>query len=218
MKRISNWGKSAALLVFGISTLGGLNAPATASSNTPSSQTSLKQGNLQLAQGLVGECRAAKRRIFVYTDRALSSKTIRTLEPNTEVTLAGNGLGGWIGISAPETGYVEAKDLKSCSDTSSNPQPTDTSGNTKPTTPSSTASLCRVVTQAQGLSIRKGANGSSARVGGVDVGNRVTLKVNPPKWTSDDTGRAWVEITAPTAGWVSYGFPSKKATNLGPCS
>jgi hypothetical protein len=209
MKRISNWGKSAALLVFGISTLGGLNAPATASSNTPSSQTSLQQGNLQLAQGLVGECRATKRRIFVYTDRALSSKTVRTLEPNTEVTLAGNGLGGWIGISAPETGYVEAKDLKSCSDTSSNPQPT---------TPSSSASLCRVVTQAQGLSIRKGANGSSARVGGVDVGNRVTLKVNPPKWTSDDTGRAWVEITAPTAGWVSYGYPSKKATNLGPCS
>ena len=209
MKRISNWGKSAALLVFGISTLGGLNAPATASSNTPSSPTSLQQGNLQLAQGLVGECRATKRRIFVYTDRALSSKTVRTLEPNTEVTLAGNGLGGWIGISAPETGYVEAKDLKSCSDTSSNPQPT---------TPSSSASLCRVVTQAQGLSIRKGANGSSARVGGVDVGNRVTLKVNPPKWTSDDTGRAWVEITAPTAGWVSYGFPSKKATNLGPCS
>lgn len=209
MKKISNWGKSAALLIFGFSTLGGLNTPVIAANNTPDSQpTSLQQGDLQLAQGLVGECRATKRRIFVYTERSLSSKTIRTLDANTEVTLAGGGSGGWIAISDPETGYVQANDLKLCSDVSDKPQPN----------PPNSASLCRVVTQAQGLSIRRGADGNAARVGGVYLGNRVTLRNNPPKLTLDNSGRAWVEITAPTAGWISYGYPKSKALNVGPCS
>lgn len=212
MKLMNRWGNSTTLVALALSTLGTLNLSATTASSTTSINTSQESeptslqvpGNIQLAQGLVGQCRAAKQRIFVYTQRSTSSSTVRTIAANEEVTLADDGSAGWVAISSPATGYVQARDLKPCK---GGTQP---SGN-KPDS-GSTSSSCRKVTVVQGLTIRQSANPSSALVGGVLAGNTVKL-ANPPQSQKDSQGRTWVQITAPKAGWISSGFPEG---NLGP--
>lgn len=216
MNNMSKWGKHIALFALGLSAVGSLNAPATAGAapqTTNIIQASESKGNLQLAQAqtLVGQCRAAKERIFVYSQRSNTSQTVRTLAPYEQITLAEEGTDGFIAISSPEKGYVEVKDLTSCSGgVAANPAPAQTSS----------SSRCRVVTYngTEGLAIRKGPDKTAARVGGVYAGNRVTLKNNPPSYTVDGEKRSWVEISAPTAGWISYGYPSSNSTNVGACS
>jgi hypothetical protein len=105
-----------------LSTVGSLKATATVATNTTtansiqqSESTSFqRQGNFQLAQGLVGQCRAATKRIFVYSQRSTTSQTVRTLAPNEQVTLADDGAAGWVAINSPEVGYVRASDLTTC--------------------------------------------------------------------------------------------------------
>lgn len=209
MKTISHSSKLVALLVLVFSAVGELSVSATAVSSTTatdsiqqSQPTSfVSQSNFQVAQGnLVGQCRAAKQRIFVYTERSTTSQTVRTIGPNQQVTLADNGSNGWIAISSPVTGYVRASDLKLCQ------------GGTQP--PPQTSNLCRTVTAQDGLSVRQNPSFASARVGGVFLGNTVTLanpqqsQVNP-----QEGNRTWIRIVAPTAGWISSGFPEG---NLGP--
>jgi hypothetical protein len=233
MKKMSRWGKPIALFTLGLSVVGSLNFPNPVMSSTTtanpiqqSEQTSVQPGgNLQLAQALVGQCRAAKSRIFVYTQRSLSSQTIRTLAAGEQVTLADNGSAGWIAISAPVTGYVQARDLTTCSGVNPTPRPTPSPTPTPNPTPSPnpspnpTTSLCRVITYkgAEGMAVRTAPGKNGTRVGGVNFGNRVTLRTSPPPFTFDAERRAWVQITAPVAGWISYGFPSSNSTNLGPC-
>ncbi|HBB32495.1 MAG TPA: hypothetical protein DDZ80_08630 [Cyanobacteria bacterium UBA8803] len=211
MKKLNNWGKPVAQFAVGLSVAAGLLAPATVvnSSTTNNSIQSSEpasleaQTNWQLAQGLVGQCRAAKKRIFIYTERSTSSRTVTTLDPDEEMTLADNGNAGWVAISAPETGYVQARDLKPCKNQGGNtPNPDQPSG----------SNLCRKVTVAQGLTIRREPSPSSTLVGGIFVGNTVKL-ANPRQSQKDSQGRTWIEITAPKAGWISSGFPEG---NLGP--
>jgi hypothetical protein len=232
MKKMSRWGKPIALFTLGLSVVGSL-IPTPAISSTTAANTIQQSpstsvqpgGNLQLAQALVGQCRAAKARIFVYTQRSLSSQTIRTLAASEQVTLADNGSAGWIAISAPVTGYVQARDLTTCSGVNPSPRPTPSptptpSPNPSPApSPTPTTSRCRVITYrgAEGMAIRTAPGKNGTRVGGVNFGNRVTLRTSPPTFTFDNERRAWVEITAPVAGWISYGFPSSNSTNLGPC-
>lgn len=148
------------------------------------------------AVSLVGQCRAAKQRIFVYAQRSNTSQTLRTIAANEEVTLADNGQGGFIAISAPVTGYVQARDLKGCTG-EDNEQPT--AGN-----------VCRRVTVAQGLVVRQSPTGNP--VGSVFEGNTVRL-ASPRNSQKDSQGRTWIQITNPRAGWISSGFPEG---NLGP--
>lgn len=224
MKKMSHWGKSAAFLALGLSAIGSLNASATAVPNTittniiqDSKPTSFQpQSNLQLAQGgLLGQCRAAKDRIFVYTQRSTTSQTLRTLAPNEQVTLADDGAAGWAAISSPEPGYVRASELTTCQAANRptpNPAP-------NPAT-NQTSSLCRIVTYngpEGGLAIRSRPDRSAPRVDGVKLGDRVTLRTSTPPSTLDKDGRNWVEVTAPSRGWVSNGFPSAKSSNIGPC-
>lgn len=212
MKRINRWGQSTTLLALALSTVVSLDVSATTASSTTtvnssreSEPTSLQvQGNMQLAQGLVGQCRAAKQRIFVYTERSASSQTVRTIGANEEVTLADDGAAGWIAISSPATGYVQARDLKPCKGGN---QP---GGNQSDS--GSTSSMCRKVTVVQGLTIRQSASPSAALVGGVLTGTTVKL-ANPQQSQKDSQGRTWVQIVAPKAGWISSGFPEG---NLGP--
>jgi hypothetical protein len=205
MKKMCIMNGTVALFTLLFSTSGVLNVSATSlqsattNNSIENSQSQPIPSNVQLAQGLIGQCRAAKRRIFVYTDRLTTSQTITTLAPNQEVTLAGDGSGGWIAISAPETGYVQAMDLKLCNNA------------TQPDS-GSTGNLCRRVTVPQGLSIRQSPSPSAARVGGVFVGNTVKL-ATPRQSQKDSQGRTWIQITEPRSGWVSSGFPEG---NLGP--
>lgn len=201
MKKMNRWGQSTTLLALALSALGSLDVSATTASSTTtvnsiqqSEPTSLQvQGNVQLAQGLVGQCRAAKQRIFIYTERSASSSTVRTIGADEEVTLADNGGAGWIAISSPATGYVQARDLKPCK------------GGNQPDS-GSASSMCRKVTVVQGLTIRQSASPSAALVGGVLAGNTVKL-ANPRQSQKDSQGRTWIQITAPKAGWISSGFP-----------
>lgn len=223
MKKMSRWGKPVALFALVLSAVGGLKAPATAVTSTTTakiiqeSESPLLQrsGNFQLAQGLVGQCRAAKVRIFVYSQRSTTSQTVRTLAPNEQVTLADDGAAGWVAISSPEPGYVRASELTTCQ-AANRPTP-----NPAPSpAPNQTSSLCRIVTYngpEGGLAIRSRPDRSAPRVDGVKLGDRVTLRTSPPPSTLDKDGRNWVEVTAPSRGWISNGFPSAKSTNIGSC-
>jgi len=226
MKKMSYWGQPFALFALVLSAVGSLMAPATAVPSTTtdnsmqqSAPTSLqRQNNMQLAQvDLVGQCRAAKQRIPVYRQPSSTSPADRILTTNERVTLADNGNGrGWIRISSPIAGFVEAANLTSCSGVAVNPTP-------RPTpqpTPQPTSSLCRVVTYngpEGGLAIRSRPDRSAPRVDGVKLGDRVTLRTSPPPSTLDTEGRDWVEVTAPTRGWISNGFPRSRSANIGTC-
>lgn len=226
MKKKHIRGIPIALLTLVVSAITGLQEP-TAAVNHPTTTNALQkselnsfqtQKNVQVAQGLVGQCRAAKERIFVYSQRSTSSPTIRTISPDEQVTLADDGAGGWIAISSPTVGYVRASELATCQAvTPPKPNPTPP---TPPAPPPSTttSSLCRIVAYngpEGGLAIRTQPDRTASPVGGVRFGEKVTLRTSPSPTTVDKDGRNWVEITAPGRGWVSNGYP--KSPNLGLC-
>lgn len=207
MKMKSFWGQPVALMVV-LSAVSSLIAPAQA---LPEQTTE----TMQLAQrDLVGQCRAAKQRLPIYRQPATSSPSDRILATAERVTLADNGNGnGWIRISTPIAGFVEAANLTTCSGVVVNPTPP------KPA-PVPTSSLCRVVTYngpEGGLAIRSRPDRTAARIDGVKFGDRVTLRTSPPPSNLDKDGRDWVELTAPSRGWISNGFPSSRSMNIGNC-
>lgn len=220
MRIISQWSKPAALLALGLTVAEGLMA--TASVAVDARQTPLvtafvhtqdnvengynPTGSFLLTQGLSGQCRAAARSIFIYAERS-TANPIRALQADEQVILAeASGREGWIAIRSPISGFVQAKDLKPCAGNSG-------------TTPSPTPpNRCRrvIYEDDEGLAIRESPTTNSARVGGVFFGDRVTLS-DPPQFRLDDAGREWVRITAPTAGWLSNGFPQLGDINLKAC-
>ncbi len=121
-----------------------------------------------------------------------------------QITLS-NGATGWIANGAPGSGG----NLIMCSPVAVTPTPTPTA-----TPPVSTAGICRLVRSpiGGGLAIRSTPSGAS--IGGVANGQTVTL-VNPIV-TRLDGGRQWLQISAPSAGWVSNGQPGSSG-NLGNC-
>lgn len=213
MQQIREWGKPIALLAVLSIAAGGINVPANAgNSNSPSNTTSsLKQSTVAAAATLVGQCRAAKRSIFIYSQPNTTSKSVRTLAAGEQVTLADNGSAGFIAISLPAPGFVEAKDLTACGGKTPIPNPTPT--------PTTSGNGCRLVADKDkiGLKVRSQPNTSSTVNGGVAYNTTVTLKTDPPEYSKDSVGRYWVEITAPLSGWVAYGYPGTNATNLVAC-
>ncbi|MEB3831329.1 SH3 domain-containing protein [Phormidium sp. CCY1219] len=108
----------------------------------------------------------------------------------------------WVQISSPVAGYISTESLIYCNETTAA-----SVGFSTPLIPS--GELCREVeprVAPQGLAIRADASSSSAYVGGVDPGGRVTLV---PNFTvirdRNGSGREWVEISAPQRGFVSAG-------------
>jgi hypothetical protein len=191
MKKLSYLGNSVTALAFALSAVTTVSSSTTANVTQPSNlNASGRQDNVLLAQGLVGQCRAAKQQISIYSDRSTTSKTVRTLAANQEVTLADTGTGGWIAVSAPVAGYVQTRDLKLCA-TGSKPVPT-------------TGSVCRV--PKIGLAIRQNPAKSAVVIGGVGPQDTVRL-VDPRESQKDADGRTWIRISAPVAGWISSGFP-----------
>ncbi len=223
MQQIRELGKPIALLAVLSIAVGGINVPASAgNSNSPSNNTSSPKASPSAqpkpapsatvsAGTLVGQCRAAKRSIFIYSQPNTTSKSVRTLAAGEQVTLADNGSAGFIAISLPAPGFVEAKDLTACGGKTPNPNPTPT--------PTTSGNGCRLVADKDkiGLKVRSQPNTSSTVNGGVAYGTTVTLKTDPPEYSKDNDGRSWVEITAPLSGWVAYGYPGTKATNLVAC-
>ena len=229
MKTMSRWGIPVALLALALSAVGDIRAIATVFSNTSSDKLSLEaelnqsqqKRTFQLAQGLVGQCRAASRSIFVYRERSTASPT-RALEPNEQVVLAEeDGRGGWIAISSPIRGFVEARDLKRCSEEPeevvTRPRPPRSQEVvTRPRPPRS--NLCRQVTYQglEGVVVRERPDIYSRPLSTVFFEERVTLN-NPPQSRVDSEGREWVRLTSPIVGWMSNGFPATGDLNLTAC-
>ena len=229
MKNMSYWGTPVALLALALSAVGDIRAIATVLSNTSSANLSLEaelnqsqqKRTFHLAQGLVGQCRAASRSIFVYRERSSASPT-RALEPNEQVVLAEeDGRGGWIAISSPIRGFVEARDLKRCSEEPEEvvirPRPPRSEEVvTRPRPPGS--NLCRQVTYQglEGVVVRERPDIYSRPLSTVFFEERVTLN-NPPQSRVDSEGREWVRLTSPVVGWMSNGFPATGDLNLSAC-
>lgn len=212
MKKISYWGQPIAVFALVMSAVGSLMTPTTAA---PSTKTDNIQ---QLAQrDLVGQCRAAKTRIAIHREPSTTSQADRILVTDERVTLADNGNNqGWIRISTPIAGFVQAQSLTSCSGVVANPTP----NRPAPAPSATTSSLCRIVTYngpEGGLAIRSRPDRAAPRTDGVKLGDRVTLRTSPPPLNLDKDGRDWVEVIAPSRGWISRGFPSTQSTNLGVC-
>jgi hypothetical protein len=76
--------------------------------------------------------------------------------------------------------------------------------------------LCRQVTEQQGLAIRSQPNANSAAIGGIETNGILTLAPGARGIAGPD-GRIWFEITAPVRGYVSNGEPGSPG-NFRPCS
>jgi len=200
MEKLNRVSQLVNVLVVMAIVLTGMSIPAIAGTDITASE-----GSLTLAQAsLVGQCRATRLQIPIFRMADATSEALRLLSPNEQVTIADSSVGvnGFIGISAPVSGYVHAINLKPCSNGS------DTSGN---------KGLCRKVARpAQGLLIRRQPSVAAAQVGGVAYLGRVTLTTTPATAKQAD-GRNWVEISSPARGWVSNGLVTQSQSNLEYC-
>lgn len=213
MKKMSHWSKPVALLAFLVSTVGDMDAHASIFTRTtagkmrldsePTLSLSQKKDNVQLAQRL-GECRAAARSTFIYQERSTANR-IRALQSNEQVILAEpGGRDGWIAVSSPISGFVQAKDLKRCTEAATLP---------------TRRNLCRQVMYqgVEGVAVREEPDITSSQVDTVFLGDRVTLS-NPPEFITDGMGREWTRLATPSVGWMSNGIPARGDINLVACS
>ncbi len=154
---------------------------------------------------LTGQCREAKVSTPIFSQRSSTSSTVSLLATAQKVTLAENAVtDGFILVSVPNKGYVQAVNLRPCSGV---PTPT-------PTPAPGDKGLCRRVTQTKGLIIRQGPNTTSAIVGGADFNSQVFVTANPATSSTASDGRVWVQIAKPAAGWISNGFKDDPSSNL----
>ncbi|MGB7439520.1 MAG: SH3 domain-containing protein [Coleofasciculaceae cyanobacterium] len=222
MPKIIKWSQPFALVALVLFNFGEPTALATVTVNGEMSNLILdkktnksdQNNNFQLVQSLEGQCRAAANSIFIYRERS-TSNSIRALQADEQVTLAEErGRDGWIAINSPISGFVEAEDLKLCPKQVP-PRPPNRPIN-RPSNPVS--NRCRRVTynEPEGLAIRERPDPNSNRVGGVFLGDKVTLS-NPPQFRQDEEKREWVKVITPVNGWVSNGFPSTGGINLEAC-
>jgi hypothetical protein len=121
----------------------------------------------------------------------------------------------WVQISAPAAGWISngvmsPGHLIMCGTTPApKPEP-------KPE-PKPTGSRCRrVINPPEGLVIKSDASRSSSTVGGLALGEKMTLSNDPATTKKDGEGRTWMQIESPQAGWVSNGFGGGKG-NVGMC-
>ncbi len=213
MKKMYKGRSVPVLAVIAIATTG-MSTSAIAHSDITPSQASVKLAQASLA----GQCRATKLQIPIFREANTTSEALQLLSPNAEVTLADNRVNrrGFIRISAPVEGYVEAVNLKPCT-ASTGVTSTDTTQTPATSSTSSTTDLCRRVARPpQGLVIRREPTTTSVRLGRVAYLGRVTLSATPATEKKDEV-RNWVEISSPTRGWVSNGLLTEEESNLGYC-
>jgi len=189
---------------------------------------------IQVAQ-LAGQCRAAKKPIFVYRDRS-PNNPLESLAMNATVALAEEDKNnGWIAITVLDsgtTGFVQTSDLRSCSEAPSQfptprpptpppfPPTTLPSNAVPPRSPRRNArGLCYQIIYRgpEGMKVRSGPSLNAARLGGLFFGDRVFI--DPAFTRLDGRRRQWVKLTSPIEGWMSNGFPDFPSDrNLERCS
>jgi hypothetical protein len=148
------------------------------------------------ADGLMGECRAAKQSTGLYKERSSTSVLLTSLKMGDKVTIAEAApKEGMAAVSTPSKGFVQTMNLKMCEGAKPAPKPD----------PKPNASSCRLVTQVKGLAIRKEPMTTAEAVSGVGPNEKITL-VMPAESKNTDDGRTWIKISKPAEGWVSEGF------------
>lgn len=212
MNMLKTWQKPLISLGFFAFSLTGIATPSWGNVRPSETEFTPQAAPLQLAQNVVGQCRAARRNIFIYRDRSTNSP-LNALSVNERVRLADNGLNGWIAVDSPITGFVQASDLASCIDqraTTPRPQP-----QPQPR-PSIAANTCRQVSWDEGLEVKRSPQGD--RVGGVVYAQQVTLTGNEQLTFDEErkANRLWAEISSPIRGWVTSGLQGG-GSNLAPC-
>lgn len=159
--------------------------------------------NLQIAQAIAGQCRAARQSTFIYRERS-TDNALRALSLNETVRLADNGSDGWIAVDQPTTGFVRTVDLKPCGVPPVPPVAPVPPPQPRPPMPSGVTG-CRQVSWEEGLEVQQTPRGD--RVGGVLYAQRVTLTGNT-QVTFDpqrNANRFWGEISFPVRGWITTG-------------
>ncbi|NEO72446.1 SH3 domain-containing protein [Moorena sp. SIO3H5] len=187
MTTIRHWSRFLPLLALVLSSLGGVGAratviPSTNSGNSIPSATPTQaqtQGKFKLAQGFMGECRAAAESMFIYKQRSTSNPMI-ALEPDEQVILAEDKVSkdGWIAINSPIPGFVQAKYLKRCGE-----------GGVRP---NRAQSLCRQA--AKSMFIYKQPSIEPIRT--LEPNEEVILAGNNP------SKNGWIAINSPMPGFV----------------
>ncbi len=168
---------------------------------------------MQLAQvSIIGECRTTNAAIGMFPTADTTGTRVASLDRGAIVRLADGGSKGWIKIDFPKAGFIQAASLVKAT------CPPDLVVAKPPTPPpANPAELCRkVIAPPAGLIVRAEPATTAKAVGpGVGFGDKVTLTTKPATTKQDSTGRFWVQISAPDAGWVSNGYAG--ASNLGLC-
>lgn len=138
----------------------------------------------QLAQGsIVGQCRATNRSTPIFEAASTTSTTVRLLKADEQVTLASNVTDGFVKVSAPATGFVQAAVLKACGSTSDKP---------------TVGTACRLLKNAAVVNVRPTPSTSRDPIGVVYRNERVTVNLttgNAVKTYQAD-GYTWIEIDA----------------------
>lgn len=157
---------------------------------------------------LVGQARCAKQSTAIFAERSAASPVVRAIPENQRMTIAENTAeNGFLAVSAPSKGFVQTVTLRLCPGGNPNPNPN----------PNPSPSTCRRVTQTQGLIVRQGPDVSTAVVGSVAFNSQVNVSTTPTTSKTDASGRVWVQISKPFAGWVSNGFVNVPGSNLLNC-
>lgn len=219
----------AALCAVSLALVGSAETPAAAAEFAPRSVPKIAStASLQLAQ-LAGECRAAKRSIFVYRDRS-NLNPLEGLTAGERVILQEEDKNnGWIAVrvmSSGVAGFVQTPDLRNCNGATAPPtaspqfppstrRPNSVAGSNS----NNSSPLCRQVIYrgVEGMAVRSAPSAEATRVGGLAFGDRILI--DPASTQISSQGREWVRLTSPLQGWMSNGFPAFPGDrNLGRCA
>jgi|GEM_PF-3506204 len=176
----------------------------------PTPKGEIRDDDLMIRHEFAGQCRRTTRTVDIYTMpvAAHGSDRVTVLPANSRLRLTGWGGYGWVEINSPVEGYVIARHLSFCSGTA----------RTAPATTNSALSIspdtdtCRIALR--DLAIRDRLGPGSRSIGGVPGGTPMTLTGSAELDRS--TQRLWLEISAPTPGWVSGGRGG--ASNVRKCN
>lgn len=168
----------------------------------------------QIAQSVIGQCRAANRPTPVFAEASTVSSALRILANSEKVTLSTEVQDGFVAISSPIRGYVQTGVLKTCA------------------TPPRPKTACRLLKNPAVINIRNApkipaGNADANVIASAKRGDRVyaVLKPNGSLSTAVADGYNWVEVDlnrgAPAStfvsGWLYNSRVGSSESNLAYC-
>lgn len=200
----------------------GVAAPHQGPALPPSGSDSLIAGPMAQASSEAPRgCRITRAQIGIYQEPNLNEAALGILTAEQTVTLGDGSGSGWARITAPQTGWVQAKFLRGDRNTPCpagmappSPSPVPAPVAAPVTEPmASSGGVSRAVCQVKpegGLILRDQPRLDNSRILGTIRPGNYTFQFTERRTTSPDPSgdRLWVYITAPAKGWISTGFAS----------